>query len=112
MAMFVFWYEQEVQKGGHLQYLENRGAGEAREAISSLRHLGARCHADVLSRAVARYSCKTRPEIHSVNQYVETALEGEFDDLDRSFHGCQPCLVKALENYLAQIQSEFVVIEE
>jgi Domain of unknown function (DUF4375) len=111
-AYLVFWYESEVQNGGHLQYFENRGGAEAQEAVTALGRLGASCQARVLARAVARYVAKTRPEIASVTEYVEVALEGEFDDLDREFHDCRPSLVEALQKYLEQHQGEFVLIGE
>jgi hypothetical protein len=110
-AYLVFWYEQEVQNGGHLQYFENRGTAESSETISALGRLGATCQADVLSRAAARYSGKPRPKIESVDEYIDVALEGEFDDLDQAFHACQSSLVEALEKYLAGNQREFVLME-
>lgn len=111
-AYLVFWYESEAQNGGHLQYFENRGSAEAEEAVTALGRLGASCQERVLARATARYAAKTRPAIASVQHYVEIALEGEFDDLDRQFHDCCPSLVEALQNYLGQHQAEFVLIGE
>ncbi len=111
-AHCVFWYEHEVQNGGHFQYFENRGTAQIEEVITALQRLGARCQADVLSRAAARHAALARPEPDTVDQYVVAALDGEFDDLDREFHACRPSLVTALEGFLAENQAEFVVISE
>jgi hypothetical protein len=110
-AHLVFWYDSEVQNGGHLQYFENRGIGQSNEVIAALRRLGAKCHADVFARAVALFAARHRPRIETVEVYVETALECEFDGLDYLFHECQPPLVKVLEAFLERNQAEFVMVE-
>src|SRR5436190_8323185 len=50
-AHLVFWYESEVQNGGHGQYFENVGVKRLSETIQALGELGLQCHAKVLSRA-------------------------------------------------------------
>jgi hypothetical protein len=109
-AQLVFWYEQEVQNGGHLQYFENHGTDRVTETIDALRCLGAHCQADVLARAVARFSAKPRARSESAEQYVEKALQGEFDSFDRSFAECELPLPKVLERFLEQNRAEFVEI--
>lgn len=111
-AHFVFWYESEVQNGGHLQYFENRGVREAELAVRALNRLDVACQARVLAEAAARYAATTRATITSVANYVEVALDGEFEDLDSAFHDCSPSLIEALEKYLKRHESEFVLIAE
>ena len=41
-AHLVFWYESEMQNGGHLQYFENRGAEHLEETVYALGLLGAK----------------------------------------------------------------------
>jgi hypothetical protein len=110
-AHLVFWYESEVQNGGHLQYFHNQGDQRVRETIRALKRLGADCQSKVLARAVKQYASKPRTRIESAEEYAEEALEGEFDKLDRAFHACQPPLIEALEAYLQKHQPEFVVVE-
>src|SRR5437016_4501842 len=40
-AHLVFWYESEVQNGGHLQYFENRGVEHLAKTIAALGLIGA-----------------------------------------------------------------------
>jgi len=49
----LFWYESEVQNGGHLQYFENCGTERLAETIAALGSLGAPCHQEVLREAGA-----------------------------------------------------------
>jgi hypothetical protein len=109
-AHLVFWYEHEIQNGGHLQYFENHGTARVGEVIHALRRLSVDSQADILSRAAAHFSKKGRRRIKSVEKYIEIALEGEFDVFDRAFHRCRPSLVQALEAFLAHNQPEFVVL--
>jgi hypothetical protein len=44
-AHLVFWYESEVQNGGHFQYFTNRSDHHIEETIQSLNALGAHDHA-------------------------------------------------------------------
>ncbi len=111
-AHLVFWYYSEIENGGHMQYFENRKPARATETVASLELLGCSCHAKLLSKAVAQLKSKPRSRIQSVEEYVETALQGEFDRFDDEYAKCQPTLDKALERYLARNQSEFVLIGE
>lgn len=110
-AALVFWYESEVQNGGHLQYFENRGADEIPAALEALTTLGAHCQHGVLAEASAVYLGHSRPVIASVEQYCEAALEGEFESFDSRFHACSPTLNDCLEAYLAQHPADFVLIQ-
>jgi uncharacterized protein DUF4375 len=109
-AHLVFWYEHEVQNGGHLQYFENRGSGQVGEVIGALRRLGAHCQAQVLSRAAAQFAASPRAKIESVEEFVQTALEGEFAVFDQEFYACQPNLVEVLEAFLKQNRPAFVLV--
>src|SRR3990170_6483975 len=75
-AYLVFWYWNEVENGGHLQYFENKGTGRIEETIAALQFLGAICHSKVLARATAQFKSGPRSRIISVEEYVETALKG------------------------------------
>src|SRR2546425_4453158 len=111
-AQLVFRYYSEVENGGHMQYFENRKPARTTETVAALELLGCSCHAKVLSRAVAQLKSKPRSRIQSVEEFVETALQGEFDRFDDEYAKCHPTLDKALEGYLARNQSEFILIGE
>jgi HrpA-like RNA helicase len=50
-AHLVYWYESEVQNGGHLQYFENRGTEHLAAPVKALGSLGAMCQQQVLREA-------------------------------------------------------------
>jgi hypothetical protein len=97
-AQLVFFYENEVQNGGHLQFFENGGANQIQKLVGALKRLGAECQASALMNAGDRWLEKDRPKIGTVEEYVETAREGEFDSADLAFHECLPPLIDVLEN--------------
>jgi hypothetical protein len=110
-AHLVFWYEHEVQNGGHLQYFENWGTERLDETIEALGLLGAECQQRVLREAGRLWLSRPRFKIESAEQYFEIALAGEFDRFDTGFGLCEPQLDKKLEEYLSQHQCSFVVVE-
>jgi hypothetical protein len=107
----AFRYDAEVQNGGHLQYFENLGVRRLNESIAALEQIGASCHASVLTNAGEFYMGRQRSHPQTVSEYVDLALEGEFDVHDESFHKCKPSLMEHLEAYLKANQQLFVVIE-
>jgi hypothetical protein len=109
-AFDVFWYESEVQNGGHIQYFENEGIERIDNVIDALRLLGGSSYAEVLSRAAEKYAAISRPKASTVEEFVELSLAGEFNSFDTEFHACSPTLSKLLEDYLEVHKSEFVVI--
>jgi hypothetical protein len=110
-AHLVFWYESEVQNGGHLQYFTNQGLERGEEAIASLDALGAGAYARILEQAQARWrSAKRLPPADALD-YVAVALEAEFDDLDLAFGNCDVTLIQVLERHFAKHKDDFVVYE-
>lgn len=109
-AHLVFWYDSEVQNGGHLQYFENRGTGYLAETIEALHLLGATAHEQVLREAGRLWLSHDRPRIQTAEDFCETALEGEFGPSDLHFHASLPTLQQCLEAYLQRHQSWFVTV--
>lgn len=109
-AYLVFWYESEVQNGGHLQYFENRGVEDLDETVAALGLLGAGCHQEVLREAGALFLSRERPRLRSARQFSEIALQEEFWTFDSRFHDCSPSLQQCLETHLHRHQSLFVTI--
>jgi hypothetical protein len=108
-AQLVFWYDSEVQNGGHLQYFLNRGTREAAEAIGALRELGAPAHASNLEQALKAWVDVERSVPTSVDEYVEEAMAGEFVEHDQRF-GAGEELFNVLERQLRDHQDLFVVV--
>lgn len=51
-AQRAFWYDSEVQNGGHLQYFENRHSENFSEVIKSLNTIGAKEQATLLKKSI------------------------------------------------------------
>ncbi len=109
-AHLVFWYEHEVQNGGHFQYFENRGTEHLAGTIEALSLLGAICQQQVLREAGERWLSRSRPCVQTAQEFCDTALEGEFGSFDSRFHACSPTLPECLEAYLERNQALFVSI--
>ena len=109
-AHLVFWYESEVQNGGHFQYFENQGTDHLVATIEALGLLGATCQQQVLHEAGERWLSRSRPGIETAEEFSDTALVGEFDSLDLSFRACSPTLNQCLESYLERHQTSFVSV--
>ena len=109
-AHLVFWYESEVQNGGHLQYFENRGTELLQETVNALGLLGAGCQQQILREAGEVLVSRTRPPIRTVPEFSAVALKEEFSAFDSRFHACSPSLQECLEAYLVRRQSSFVTI--
>jgi hypothetical protein len=107
-AHLVFWYDSEVQNGGHLQYFLNRGTQLVPETLIALEGIGLPCQASVLRRASARWVLHERPEPQTAEEYSEQALEGEFDQYDAAFHACAPPVPDVLEQHLKMHRDEYV----
>ena len=109
-AHLAFWYESEVQNGGHFQYFENRGTEHLAATVEALGLLGATCQQQVLREAGELWLSHTRSRIETAEEFCEGALEGEFDAFDSRFHDCSPSLQQCLEAYLEQHQALFVSV--
>ncbi len=112
VAHLSFWYESEVQNGGHLQYFENRGTALLDETLAALRALGADCQRGVLEQAGHFFLSGSRASIVTTQQYVAAALAGEFDALDSAYNACEPSIHWLLERYLKRYREHFIEIAD
>jgi len=110
-AHLVFWYESEVQNGGHLQYFENRGAKHLAETIDALGLLKAGCQQRVLREASALWLAHDRQHIQTAGEFCRIALGNEFGAFDSRYHACSPTLEECLAAYLEHHQSLFVTVK-
>ena len=90
LAHLVFWYDSEVQNGGHAQYFENRGTDFLGETLAALLALGLACQAEVLRKAAAAPSVAR----------LATA--------DRDYHLCMPTTIAGLEKHFEGNQAKYV----
>ena len=111
-AHLCFWYDSEVQNGGHLQYFENRGTMLLNETLAALRLLGAECQFAVLETAGRLYDSKPRHRIETVEDYVAVTHNSEFAASDSAYHACQPAIQKLLADYLERNKSHFIEITD
>ena len=112
VAHLCFWYDSEVQNGGHLQYFENRGTMLLNETLSALLLLGAECQRGVLEMAGRLFNSKPRGRIETVENYVAAAHSSEFAASDSAYHACQPTIQKLLADYLERNKSHFIEITD
>ena len=102
-AHLAFWYDAEVQNGGHGQYFENRGVSRLAETVAALRDLGLPRQAQVLARAVTAFAAASPGA-----DWVDALQEGFIDELDAEFHRCAPRVTEGLERHLASHADEYV----
>ena len=108
-AHLVFWYESEVQNGGHLQFFLNRGTEQGPETVAALKALGAPIQASVLERALAQWASKPRRASSDLDDVIDEALEDEFEALDGAFFEAPDELTTVLERHLAQNERDFIL---
>ena len=109
-AHLTFWYESEVQNGGHFQYFENRGTEHLAATVEALGLLGATCQQQVLREAGELWLSHTRSHVQTAEEFCDPALEDEFEALDLRFHDCSPSLQECLEACLDRHQASFVSV--
>jgi hypothetical protein len=110
IAQLCFWYDSEVQNGGHLQYFENRGIKQLDDTLVALGVIEANCQKDLLNAASRLFCRHPRTKIRTVDEYVAEARRGEFDALDSAFYACAPPIQELLATYFRQNESHFIEI--
>jgi hypothetical protein len=110
-AHLAFWYESEVQNGGHLQSFENRPSELTEPTLAALRILQADRYVPILSEAIRRWRSRPREKFETAEAFVSAGIDGEFDDLDKAYYSSEATMIKLLENYLYARQNAFLIIE-
>jgi hypothetical protein len=115
VALFAFWYDSEVQNGGHLQYFENKGKRfRNREhllittTLEALKILGAKEQSNILSAASEKYLSQVRKHPINIEEFCALELEDEFGEYDRRYYECSPDMNSFFEKYLQNHLDEFV----
>jgi len=108
LAHLVFWYDSEVQNGGHLQYFANSSGRRAKEAESALSVLGMECQQNILNEALAHISKNPLIEFESADDCVSAARDEAFEAFDRRYYDCAKDANKYLEAYMDRNLEHFI----
>lgn len=106
----LFWYNSEVQNGGHMQYLVNHGISHLKSTINAFETIENYDFTPLLKKAITIYNTLDLSSIANVEDYVEMALQDYFSECDQKFHQIEPSLEDILEEYLRNNQSAFIEI--
>lgn len=106
----LFWYENEVMNGGHLQFFLNRGIEELDLTIKALKFVGHNEFIQLLEDAKAIYTKLDFSNIVDKETYIEMALEDHFDKCDEKFYQIDLSLYALQLGFLLDFQQEFVEI--
>jgi hypothetical protein len=108
LAHLIFWYDSEIQNGGHLQYFANSSGQRAREAENALSALGMECQQSILNEALAYISETPLIEFESADDYVSAAQDEAFEAFDRRYYDCARQANEYLEAYLDRNLEYFI----
>ncbi len=105
-----FTYYGEVMNGGHFQFFENNGVEYARDVLHSLHGLGIVVVAEILEDALRVAAARQWQVIESVEEFVESSLEGLFERHDDDFYSLKPDLLVLLQDIGERQRDEFFTI--
>jgi hypothetical protein len=106
----LFWYENEVMNGGHMQFILNRGIEELELTIKALKFVYHNGFITLLEEAKQIYSQLDFSGVIDIDSYVEMALEDHFDQCDEKFYQINPSLYALQLGLLLDYQQEFIEI--
>lgn len=104
----LFWYENEVMNGGHMQFILNRGIDELELTIKALKFGYHNGFIELLEKAKEIYSELDFSKVIDKESYIEMALEDHFDYCDEKFYQIEPSLYALQLGLLLDFQDEFV----
>lgn len=116
-AQLPFWYDFDIQKGGHLNYFESKyeKLGEKLNVLimatlDALKIIGADKQAEILGKAADVYFCKPRQHPKDPDEIAQIGLEGEFEKFDIEYGQTMPEIKDWLEKYLMDHKDDFVKV--
>lgn len=111
VAYLCFWYDSEVLRGGHLRYFVNQRLDLLNKTIKALCTLGAVSQSSLLTSASDKLSVTPKATSESVEEYLERAFGGDFDEFDDGYYVCHPNITDLLAWYFEQNREHFVRVE-
>ena len=112
LAYLAFWYDAEMQNGGHLQYFENQAIYHLEETLVALDQIGASKQSGILNTASKKFVEFTRGKFDTVEKYIETALNDDYGEFDTAYYDCIPTIQSLLEKYLHENMEQFIEFQE
>ncbi|WP_371223594.1 DMP19 family protein [Roseovarius sp. 2305UL8-3] len=101
----LFWYQAEVNNGGHLQYFLNRDdPSEWKGAADVARSIDQASVANNLETAIQRWRSRVREAPETVDEYIDEALQEEFDAFDKRYYELDPALHVAFERTIDELE--------
>jgi hypothetical protein len=108
-AALVFWYQAEVNNGGHLQYFTNAAGARRLEALQALRELDAPRAAEILALVILVVSLSENSHPRGLDEYAEQEAGSGLRDLDSRYYKTADAEVQdALLRHLKANEQEFV----
>ena len=108
-AALVFWYQAEVNNGGHFQYFVNKPKFPHAEVLKALREFGAPHSAGVFEAALKKLEGKLPRFPETAEDYAGEEQALDLDEFDRQWGTKGDKEVQAaLLRYLRANENEFV----
>lgn len=110
----IFWYDFEVQNGGHVQFLSNWGLEFASRTILALRNHNLETQSMVLYNAMNEILKKTpNPgQLTKKMDFINAAMSEEAQKADRAYASSKPKIVVMLQEYVEKNKSNIFQIKE
>jgi hypothetical protein len=116
-AQLPFWYDFDIQKGGHFHYFESKyeKLGEKLNVLilatlDALKIIGADKQAEILGKAADVYFGKARLHPKDPDEIAQLELEGEFEKFDNDYNQTAPEIKDWLEKYFMDYKDNFVKV--
>jgi hypothetical protein len=116
-AQLPFWYDFDIQKGGHFYYFESKYEKLGAKlnvlilaTLDALKIIGADKQAEILAKAADVYTCKPRRHPKDADEIAQIGLEGEFEKFDTEYNQTTPEIKDWLEKYLMDHKDNFVKV--
>jgi hypothetical protein len=107
----VFFYNAEVNNGGHSQYFVNSSGDHWKSALEGLKEIGAEERAGILQKATALFGA-AGPSVDNDPRHRQLAAFSEeqdkaVDELDRKYYGCGENIEALLAQYTLKNREHF-----
>lgn len=123
IAALCFFYDSEIQNGGHIQYFTNDEGLNYKETLVALEIIGAKKQQRILEKVIELYKTLKLKDIKSEKEYIEEVLVGydyEFENdkkeemfgdmiekCDMEYYNCTPEIAELIDRYANKHKKEF-----